>query len=158
VGSVIERTFESQWDRHVFVRGIDFVVRFETFPDVVRTEVAAASLERAREVLNHLRDRLEIPPPPRTTVRGSSWTREGGSERLEIERVDWRTIDTNYPSVTRGQLAALMAATSWSRPSGRLMFFHGQPGTGKTYALRALITQWESWCRAELVVDPDVAL
>jgi hypothetical protein len=157
VGSVVERTYESRWDRRFFVRGTDFVVSLEAYPDQVRTEVAATSLERAREVLDHLRDRIEIPHPPRATIRGSSWTCGRGADRLEIDRVDWRAIEVNYPAATREQLAALMAATAWSRPSGQLVFFHGQPGTGKTYALRALITQWEPWCRPEFIVDPDVA-
>ncbi len=157
VGSVIERTFEYRGDRHVFVRSGDFVLRLETYANSVVVEVAAASLERAREVLESLRGRLEIPPPPCTTVRGCSWTRDGGQDRLEVERVEWRGVERNYPATTREQLGALMGATSWSRPSGRLVFFHGQPGTGKTYALRALLTSWEPWCRPELVVDPDAA-
>ena len=36
---------------------------------------------------------------------------------------------------------------------GRLMLWHGEPGTGKTYAIRALAWAWRKWCRFEYVTD-----
>jgi len=32
----------------------------------------------------------------------------------------------------------------------------GQPGTRKTYALRALARAWRDWCDFHVVVDPDI--
>ena len=52
-------------------------------------------------------------------------------------------------------LEPLMAPTS--RPEhGQLIPWHGAPGTGKTYALRALAWEWRSWCRLHYVTDPEV--
>jgi SpoVK/Ycf46/Vps4 family AAA+-type ATPase len=45
------------------------------------------------------------------------------------------------------------------RPShgGQILLWHGQPGTGKTWALRALCREWRDWCSTEYIVDPDNA-
>jgi hypothetical protein len=33
--------------------------------------------------------------------------------------------------------------------------WHGEAGTGKTFALRALAWEWREWCQIHYVVDPD---
>ena len=38
---------------------------------------------------------------------------------------------------------------------GRLILWHGEPGTGKTYALRALGWEWRSWCDLHYITDPE---
>jgi SpoVK/Ycf46/Vps4 family AAA+-type ATPase len=38
---------------------------------------------------------------------------------------------------------------------GRLILFHGEPGTGKTTAILTLIHEWSPWVEAHLVTDPD---
>jgi SpoVK/Ycf46/Vps4 family AAA+-type ATPase len=35
------------------------------------------------------------------------------------------------------------------------MLWHGEPGTGKTTALRALIREWKDWCSIDYVADPE---
>jgi ATP-dependent 26S proteasome regulatory subunit len=38
--------------------------------------------------------------------------------------------------------------------SGQLILWHGQPGTGKTFALRALVREWKRWVNPIYVLDP----
>jgi ATP-dependent 26S proteasome regulatory subunit len=46
-------------------------------------------------------------------------------------------------------------AMSAAPASGRVIVFHGAPGTGKTTAARALLSAWSSWAHLFLVVDAD---
>jgi hypothetical protein len=67
---------------------------------------------------------------------------------------EWDEISSNYAAETRAQLDAIMRDF---RPAhgGQLILWHGQAGTGKTYALRALAWEWREWCQLHYVVDPD---
>ncbi len=38
---------------------------------------------------------------------------------------------------------------------GRLLLWHGLPGCGKTWALRALASEWQEWCKLRYVSDPE---
>jgi hypothetical protein len=48
-----------------------------------------------------------------------------------------------------------MAAEFRSGQAGRLVPWYGDPGTGKTYGLRALAWEWRSWCEFHYVTDPE---
>lgn len=67
---------------------------------------------------------------------------------------EWADIAGNYSHKVQAPLSSLI--TGW-RPSGsgQLLLWHGPAGTGKTYALRALIKSWSSWCAAHFITDPD---
>ena len=39
-----------------------------------------------------------------------------------------------------------------------MLLWHGPPGCGKTWALRALASEWRSWCTLPYVTDPEVLL
>lgn len=66
---------------------------------------------------------------------------------------DWSVVAGNYPSSTRNQLSAMMS--DFKTDGGKLILWHGEPGTGKTWALRALLSEWRSWCSAHYIVDPE---
>ena len=38
---------------------------------------------------------------------------------------------------------------------GQLILWYGEPGTGKTYGLRALAWEWRAWCSFHYVIDPE---
>jgi ATPase family associated with various cellular activities (AAA) len=72
-----------------------------------------------------------------------------------IEVPTWSEIRQNYPSSVADQIASLMTADADLALRGRLLLWHGDPGTGKTYALRALGWEWRDWCRLHYVTDPE---
>jgi hypothetical protein len=87
-------------------------------------------------------------------ARGSSWPPL--NPRRPISAPSWDEIRANYAEPTRAKLDELMAA---SEPGpGGLVLWHGEPGTGKSYALRALAREWRSWCDTHFITDADAFL
>ena len=39
--------------------------------------------------------------------------------------------------------------------SGQLILWTGEPGTGKTWAIRALAWEWRAWCKLHYITDPE---
>src|SRR5260370_20150194 len=68
----------------------------------------------------------------------------------------WQEIAANYPERVRPELANAMRLQESSIPASRLMLWRGLPGTGKTWAVRALMREWLGWCTYHYVVDPAV--
>jgi hypothetical protein len=66
----------------------------------------------------------------------------------------WSEILGNYPAETSDQLARLMKGDLPWR-GGQLILWHGETGTGKTTALRALAREWASWCDPHYITDPE---
>jgi hypothetical protein len=66
----------------------------------------------------------------------------------------WDEIERNYPVATTAALVPLLVDT-WRPHAGRLLLWHGDPGTGKTHAVRALTRAWKDWCSFHVVLDPE---
>jgi hypothetical protein len=66
----------------------------------------------------------------------------------------WKEIRTNYPPETRAAVDRLLALkTPWAL--GRLVIWHGCPGSGKTYAIRAMLQAWKDRFDFIVVNDPE---
>jgi hypothetical protein len=117
----------------------------------------AASIAR---FISDLQRRFERRRPPENDdeVWMGFWIRRtGGSGSLLGRRISvprWDAVKANYPTSTSELLGRMM---HWRRPegAGQLLLFHGRPGTGKTWAIRALASEWRSWCAFEYVTDPE---
>ena len=70
----------------------------------------------------------------------------------------WREIEENYVEPTREQLAGLMGWREAPPAGGRLLLWHGEPGTGKTSAIRSLTGEWRSWAEFHFITDPEELL
>ena len=66
---------------------------------------------------------------------------------------EWASIERNYPTPTRDVLGTL-AGLCRPEGRGRLILWHGQPGTGKTSAVLGLLKAWSGWCDGHIVTDP----
>lgn len=94
-----------------------------------------------------------------TAVDVSFWSYDpmmGGNRYVRnLERLPWSDTEDNYPSAVRATLGDMCRWTS-APPTGRLMVFHGPPGTGKSRYLQTLASEWSDWCAVHYVVDPDM--
>jgi hypothetical protein len=126
-------------------------------------EVAARELKVARELAEEFTTRFERKKEEEngSQVSVSFWRdsspQPDSNERL-LDTVRWKEISANYGATTAEKLDRLMTATSEDLKDGRLMLWHGKPGTGKTYAIRALAREWKPWCDIHYITDPEALL
>jgi hypothetical protein len=115
------------------------------------TESVESALGRAGELL----------PAPEVTAAQDVpvlfWTYSPHGPVPSMRKIsvpEWSEIRENYTQPARAHLDVLM--TSF-RPAhgGQLILWHGEVGTGKTFALRALAWEWRDWCQVHYIVDPD---
>ncbi|UJA20941.1 ATP-binding protein [Thermoleophilia bacterium SCSIO 60948] len=127
----------------------------------VAARVAAADPKAAALGLARVRARVPQAPPatPDDRLRVRVCWREpygegGTSRRVEVE--PWEVIARNYAAGTRAGVQRLIDADAATfEEQGRIIVWHGSPGTGKTHAIRALAHHWREWCDLVTVVDPE---
>lgn len=111
----------------------------------------AAAIERLRCLIPPVERDEELVVPITFWRRG---IRGPVSSQRSIAVSPWAEVRENYSATTRRQLDAMVGGFQ-PAGSGRLLLWHGEPGTGKTHALRSLAWEWRNWCRVEYVVDPE---
>jgi hypothetical protein len=130
--------------------------------DLWGSHVSVVAAGRDRQAVTRVVERLEtlFPPPDPSSaheVPVTFWmyTPQGPRPSWRPIAVPaWEEIESNYAVRTRDQLAALMTDFQPAR-GGQLVLWHGDAGTGKTFALRALAWEWREWCQIHYIVDPD---
>jgi hypothetical protein len=94
----------------------------------------------------------EIPNKPTANIRFWMLGDRGPDVvRRTLDVVDWEPTRSNYPQSTREQLDKLMVFEP--KRSGQIVLFYGFPGTGKTFAIRALAWAWRKWCTVHYIMD-----
>lgn len=125
--------------------------------EVLRVRVAADSDPEAQRLLSQLRAAVPEMTLPARSVRVTFWTLgEHGPQSVtkDLGVPTWPDIERNYPAVTTDGLTPLLN-DAWRPHAGRLLLWHGDPGTGKTHAVRALMRAWKGWCSFHVVLDPE---
>jgi hypothetical protein len=118
--------------------------------------VAARTADAAGRAAKRLAGALRSTPRRDKRVPVRFWTNTANgtdARRRAIEAPKWGEIAGNYPSHVRAAIDGLAAAREPG--NGALLLWHGEPGTGKTHALRALVRSWRDWCSAHYVTDPE---
>lgn len=88
-------------------------------------------------------------------VKFWSSTKNGPLERIrQIEVPTMESIANNYNAVTFQSVSEIEKMVKPS-DKGKLILFHGPPGTGKTFCIRSIARTWSKWCSIEYITDPE---
>jgi len=122
-----------------------------------------AAGQRAADVrvaLDEIRPLLPDSPPEDDLVAVRFWMGRADEGTSMVERrlaaPRWHEIAANYPSKTRRELAAAMSDMDALARRGRVLLWHGSPGTGKTYAVRALAREHAAVATLDCILEPDL--
>jgi hypothetical protein len=120
--------------------------------------VGARDLPVVTETLEWLVEQFPEREPEERAVPVVFWSiagRGGYSHSRSLEVPPWEEVRDNYPASVAAQLSELLATSFSAGDGGKLVLWHGIPGTGKTHALRALAWEWKKWCELHYVTDPE---
>jgi hypothetical protein len=144
-------------------RGDDVVLELngDTRGGVIHLQVTAATPALADDTCRWFDEALRENRLPReeTRVPIHFWTMSAQGPRpmrMMIEAPTWQEIAGNYEPRIRGDLERSMRAGR--NEIAGVALWRGEPGTGKTTALRALAMEWANWCDVHVIVDPEVFL
>jgi hypothetical protein len=141
------------------IRGSHWWAQLDVGAGYIRAEFGTLSYLKGMEMARVFREGLEMRHVPATTTNFLIHTSENNSSH-SFDDVSWTSIAENYPTATRSGIEQLMKLTrsAASANSGRIVLLHGAPGTGKTWAIRSLLSTWKTWAEAAVVLDPEVLL
>jgi len=116
---------------------------------------SAATADRATAVVDETHERAPAElEDGRVAVRFTDAATGNRYRKLDVR--SWPDIRHLYPADVRGALDRLMAQRP--RDTGRLLLWHGAPGTGKTTAIGSLLHSWREWADGTIVTDPEMLL
>jgi len=157
LGEPLIRTSSEAGETAVFERD-GTLLEIGLWSSHISVTVAAPDLATAKQVVAQLRESFPLPDPSSThevPITFWAYTPSGAQPSFRTIGVpEWDDISDNYSASAREQLAAIMHGFQPSR-GGQLILWHGDAGTGKTFALRALAWEWREWCQFHYIVDPD---
>jgi len=141
------------------LRGNGWWASFNIYDKRVWVDIGCDSLEQGHDFVKRLRDGLESHPSEEEIVKFAVWSSSTTPTTLRFPNVTWDSVAENYPSPTRTCLAELaMLTPAKALDNGKIIIFHGRPGTGKTWAIRSLLTSWKQWTEPIVLVDPEEML
>lgn len=125
-----------------------------------KIHVAAPSIEKALDLFEKAKTRVEEEKEDdKSVVKVNFWALSAQGPwqiRRKLDAPTWEEIKGNYSSSTLSQgLEDLMRNDYRPGRGGQLFLWHGDPGTGKTTAIRALAQEWREWCDFHYIVDPE---
>lgn len=121
--------------------------------------VAAETTEKCQAAIEKIKTILPEHEPEeegRIPITFWSYTPHGPQQmNRDLDAPTWDGIRANYDAEAQAGLEALMSSDFKPGRGGQLILWHGQPGTGKTTALRALGQAWKHWAQIHYITDPE---
>ena len=157
LGTIVRQVRGTHVDR-VLAQGDGWTVQVQRYRNGnAEVSVSAATAELLEKTMADVRARCPVIEPAPEALEVEFWYADGNCLRNVRRRLDappWADIADHYAAAARAKVDAL---TAMGPPDGggRLLLWHGPPGTGKTTAIRSLGRAWSGWCRTLFIVDPE---
>ena len=135
----------------------DVAILLSCAPRGTTVRLRSASAESLERVAATLTDRAPEPVGGDGQVSFDFWqvANQPYTTSRPITAPAYEDIAANYPGEVGESLTKLMAHSP-SFDDGRIILWHGEPGTGKTTAIRAMAREWAGRARFQVVLDPDI--
>jgi hypothetical protein len=156
LGSVVRRVTEPYLER-VLAQGEGWSVLVERYRNGhADIAVSAVDAEQLAKAVADVQARCPVVEPAPDALEVEFWYRDNclRNVRRRLDAAPWDDISAHYAAATRAKVEAL-SAMGPPDAGGRLLLWHGPPGTGKTTAIRSLSRAWGDWCRTLFIVDPE---
>jgi hypothetical protein len=155
-GAEIDRWVETSWSVSAAARWREATLFVETYPTGARVTITAPTRELVEVARAIVRERSPEPDlSDAVQVAFWRWGDHGAHETTRaLDTPSWAEIRPNYSGNARTRLDELMKLET-PMGGGKLLLWHGEPGTGKTTAIRSLIREWRAWCDPQYVTDPE---
>jgi hypothetical protein len=155
--AVLLRTVAGQHRRHVLAEVDGTLVLLETWRADAHVVVSADVERCAVDVADEIAARLPTDQDDRRIEVVFSDC-SSGSRTVPVDVLPWTEIAGHYPDAVGAALGSLVQHRPGAGSARRLVLWHGEPGTGKTSAVRALLHAWRGWADGVVVTDPDALL
>jgi hypothetical protein len=136
----------------------DTTVLLRTWKSAADVWVTARDQETAVRVAAEVESRITAPPGDGTRIGTRFTSGDSGTRYLELDVRPWAEVEHLYAPDVHAALHPLMGHSHAADEARRLLLWHGEPGTGKTTAIRSLLHAWRGWADAIVVTDPDELL
>jgi hypothetical protein len=155
-GVVVDRWVETNWSVSVAARWREATLFVESYTGGARVTITAPTRDLVEHARAIVRERSPEPDlSDAAQVAFWRWGEHGAHETTRaLDTPAWPEIRANYPREPRARLDELMKVEA-PTGGGKLLLWHGEPGTGKTTAIRSLIREWRRWCDPQYVTDPE---
>lgn len=128
------------------------------FPHI---ECMAATPWQAKSTLAALLER--IPPDPTASdtnsITAMMWSNSGMGRAVGVPKYlrgyPWEETRDHFSAPVASSLERVLALDGRGQMLGRLLLWHGPPGTGKTSAILSLAYEWREWCSVNTILDPE---
>jgi hypothetical protein len=122
--------------------------------------VSSNDLDYSERVAQSFKDLIPKPDPPKIDHVIFDFYMLGPDGTTKIPRSliapSWDQIAHNYQAETRRQIQNLVDLNPETiGEGGKLILLHGEPGLGKSYAIRALMKSMQNWARPSYLMDPE---
>ncbi|TFV62317.1 UNVERIFIED_ORG: AAA family ATPase [Bacillus sp. AZ43] len=158
-GAALRLDQKDRGERALLVELPDSLASITTEDGVTRVTVVGADVGGVDSLVERITAAARaLVVEPAGSLRMSFWSYGDGFGQMSTRRVtapSWSEASGNYAHRTGERLETLMSMTDVDGRAGRLVLWHGEPGTGKTTAVRALSREWADWCRPHYVMDPE---